>query len=62
VMYPEGHARNASGNLPALLAHKFQALAGLGVRDTGGLLRRFSGLVTKSAAELRALYDFEIAR
>jgi 2-methylcitrate dehydratase len=62
VMYPEGHARNASGNLPALLAHKFQTLAGLGVRDTGGLLRRFSGLVTKSAAELRTLSDFEIAR
>ena len=33
VMYPEGHARNASGNLPALLSHKFRALAGLGVRE-----------------------------
>lgn len=62
VMYPEGHARNASGNLPALLSHKFRALAGLGVRDVEGLLLRFSGLGKKSAAELRTLYDFEIAR
>ena len=29
VMYPEGHARNPSGNLPALLEHKFNRLAGL---------------------------------
>jgi 2-methylcitrate dehydratase len=62
VMYPEGHARNASGNLPALLSHKFRALAGLGVSDVEGLLLRFSGLGKKSAAELRTLYDFEIAR
>ncbi|MGI8980158.1 MAG: MmgE/PrpD family protein [Pirellulaceae bacterium] len=62
VMYPEGHARNANGNLPALLAHKFRALAGLGVGDIEGLLIRFRGLAKKSAAELRTLYDFEIAR
>jgi phasin len=29
VMYPEGHARNTSGNLPALLNHKFHRLASL---------------------------------
>jgi 2-methylcitrate dehydratase len=62
VMYPEGHARNASGNLPALMAHKFRELAGLGVRDVAGLHTRFTGLAKKSAAELRTLYDFEIAR
>ncbi len=62
VMYPEGHARNNSGNLPALLSHKFRALAGLGVTDVEGLLRRFSGLAKKSPAELLTLYDFGIAR
>jgi 2-methylcitrate dehydratase len=62
VMYPEGHARNGSGNLPALLSHKFRALAELGVRDVEALLNRFSGLEKKSAVELRTLYDFEIAR
>ena len=36
VMYPEGHARNTSGNLAALLEHKFRRLAGLGVRDVDG--------------------------
>ncbi len=30
VMYPEGHARNTSGNLDGLLEHKFRALAGAG--------------------------------
>jgi 2-methylcitrate dehydratase len=62
VMYPEGHARNAGGNLPELLSHKFRALAESGVGEVDGLLHRFSGLAKKSAAELRMLYDFEIAR
>ena len=62
VMYPEGHARNASGNLPGLLSHKFRALAGLGVREVDGLLQRFSGLAGRSANELRSLYDFELVR
>ncbi|MBC7852674.1 MAG: MmgE/PrpD family protein [Pirellulaceae bacterium] len=62
VMYPEGHARNVSGNLPELLSHKFRTLAGLGVRDVEGLLTRFRGLPKKNAADLFSLYDFEIAR
>jgi 2-methylcitrate dehydratase len=61
VMYPEGHARNSSGYLQHLLRHKFRALASLGVRDVDELLIRFSGLASKSANELRSLYDFEIA-
>ncbi|MEX0677641.1 MAG: MmgE/PrpD family protein [Pirellulales bacterium] len=60
VMYPEGHARNTSGNLPALLEHKFRVLAGLGVSDVDALYRRFTGLAKKSAAEIAELYDFEI--
>ena len=62
VMYPEGHARNVSGNLPALLSHKFRILARLGIHDVEGLFLRFSGLAKKSAPELLSLYDFEIAR
>jgi 2-methylcitrate dehydratase len=47
VMYPEGHARNTSGNLPTLLEHKFQRLAKLGVNDTESLHRRLTNLSLK---------------
>jgi 2-methylcitrate dehydratase len=60
VMYPEGHARNTSGNLPDLLQHKFQKLAGLGVRDVAALAQRLTNLAAKSADEIRQLYSFEI--
>ena len=60
VMYPEGHARNASGNLPALLDHKFHRLAGLGTRNVESLHRRITNLAAKSADEIRQLYSFEI--
>jgi 2-methylcitrate dehydratase len=60
VMYPEGHARNRSGNLDRLLGHKFRLLAGLGVADVDALYRRFTGIAAKSAQEIADLYDFEI--
>lgn len=60
VMYPEGHARNATGNLPVLLEHKFRVLAALGVSDVDALYRRFTKMSDKSAAEIAELYDFEI--
>jgi 2-methylcitrate dehydratase len=60
VMYPQGHARNTSGQLDELLALKFHRLAGLGVSDAAGLERRFSGLAEKSVEEVRGLYDFGI--
>lgn len=60
VMYPEGHARNESGNLDALLAHKFRLLASLGVKDVDALYDRFTNLAEKPAAEIAKLYDFEI--
>jgi 2-methylcitrate dehydratase len=60
VMYPEGHARNRSGNLDRLLAHKFRTLARLGVEDPDALYRRFTGMTKKSAAEVADLYDFAI--
>lgn len=60
VMYPEGHARNQSGNLDALVEHKFRTLAALGVRDVDALYRRFTGMAEKSPAEIASLYDFHI--
>ena len=60
VMYPEGHARNASGNLLALLENKFRRLASLGVCDVDALWRRFSNLSAKSVDDVRAIYDFEL--
>jgi 2-methylcitrate dehydratase len=60
VMYPEGHARNSSGNLAELLGQKFQRLASLGVDDVVALQERFSRLRARSADELRALYDFRL--
>jgi 2-methylcitrate dehydratase len=60
VMYPVGHARNTSGHLNDLLAHKFRTLASLGVSDVDALFRRFTNFAAKTAAEIRDLYDFEI--
>jgi 2-methylcitrate dehydratase len=60
VMYPEGHARNTSGNLPELLRVKFQRLAELAVDDPDALHERFSHLADRSAEEIAGLYDFDI--
>lgn len=60
VMYPTGHARNTSAPLADLLDYKFQRLAALGVADVAGLANRFSHLASRTAAEVRALHDFEI--
>jgi 2-methylcitrate dehydratase len=60
VMYPVGHARNASGLLEELLDHKFKLLAGHAVRDVAGLYRRMTTLAEHSPADVARLYDFEI--
>lgn len=60
VMYPEGHARNTSGNLPALLQSKFHTLAALGVDDVEGLYQRLTNLAERSPADIRDLYNFQI--
>ena len=59
-MYPEGHARNSSGHLPALLAHKFRRLAGLGLANVEELYDRLTGLAEKTPDEIRDLYRFPI--
>lgn len=60
VMYPEGHARNTSGQLDDLLAHKFRVLTNKGVTDVDDLYRRFTGLTTKTSQEIRDLYNFAL--
>jgi 2-methylcitrate dehydratase len=60
VMYPPGHARNTTADLPDLLRHKFERLARLGVSDPAALHERVTHLAAKSAAEIRSLYSFEI--
>jgi 2-methylcitrate dehydratase len=60
VMYPTGHARSTTGDLPALLEHKFRLLAGLGVDDVDALVARFTKLAAKSPRDTAELYDFRI--
>jgi 2-methylcitrate dehydratase len=60
VMYPEGHARNMSGNLRTLLANKFHRLASLGVKDVATVQHRLTGLAAKSPAEIQSLYTLSI--
>ncbi len=60
VMYPAGHARNTTADLDRLLAHKFRALAALGVADPAALHSRFSDLADKSAEQVQTLFDFDL--
>ena len=60
VMYPEGHARNSSGQLDRLLDNKIHRLMQLGVADPLSLSQRFSDLQSKSADEIANLHDFKI--
>jgi hypothetical protein len=60
-MFPEGHAKNTSGNLARLLDQKFRLLAGLGVSDPAALAERFTNLGGKTAAEVRELYAFSLS-
>jgi 2-methylcitrate dehydratase len=61
VLYPTGHARNVSADLDGLLAYKFDRLAGHGVADVPALRNRFSKIERDTAAEINALYHFQIS-
>ena len=60
VMYPAGHARNATVYLDELLHNKFNALAALGVDDIAALSGRFSNLGEKSPQQIAQLFQFDI--
>ena len=61
VMYPLGHARNQSDQLAALLDHKFDLLAALGVEDHRPLRDHLDQLDQLSPDEVRDLYSFAIS-
>ncbi len=60
VMYPPGHARNATADLEDLLNYKFHALARLGTDDVGGLRERFERLSEKTVAQIAQINSFPI--
>lgn len=62
VMYPQGHARCERALLATLLAAKFERLTENAVADVAGLYQRFSTLGTKTAEEIRGLYDFALVQ
>ena len=64
VMYPAGHARNTTADLPSILRHKFLMHAGIGLPDgvkTMAFVAHLEALPTLSRAELANLLDFPIA-
>ena len=60
VMYPEGHARNTSGNLRRLLDTKFDRLTESAVDDSHELSQRFSNFPEKNAQQIQDIFDFKI--
>lgn len=60
VMYPSGHARNTSADLKAILAHKFDLLGRLAMRDPKPVIERFNRIGSLSRVELGTLHDFAI--
>lgn len=57
VMYPVGHARNTTADLNAYLDAKWKLLGGMAVEDTSALLSKLSDLGSKSAEDVKALYN-----
>jgi 2-methylcitrate dehydratase len=60
VMYPAGHARDTRHELSALLAHKFQKLATVGVTDVDAFAQRLHNLRDRTVQEIAQLHDFRI--
>jgi 2-methylcitrate dehydratase len=60
VMYPPGHARNTTADLPDLLANKWTKLASPAVDEPQQVIDRFNALPELTAPQLASLYDFEI--
>jgi len=60
VMFPEGHARNTSGNLEKLVEQKYRQLAGMGVEDIVGLEAKCVHLAAKSVDDVREMTTFRI--
>jgi 2-methylcitrate dehydratase len=62
IMYPLGHARNASTEMDDVLKYKFESLAGLAVNAPANLRRRFTQLEHMLSTDLVSLLDFPIRK
>lgn len=64
VMYPTGHARNNTADLPDILAHKFRMLGALATGGdepaARGLVDRYSKMGKKLAADVADLHNFHL--
>ena len=60
VMYPSGHARNTTANLPEILEKKFQLLGRLGIKKPKRALKLFEQLGQLSPKQIRSLYNFDL--
>ena len=60
VMYPSGHARNATADLKGILANKFEQLGKLAMDDPKPLVAKLERLEQLDAAGIAGLYDFRI--
>lgn len=60
VMYPSGHARNSTCDLSGILQSKFLKLASLAVDDAPALIKKLSGLKSKTASDIASLYDCKL--
>lgn len=56
VMFPSGHARNATADLKAILENKFRRLGALSTKNLEQLLAALAGLRNKTAAEVETMY------
>jgi 2-methylcitrate dehydratase len=64
VMYPGGHARNTTADLPGILRKKFERMATIAVRDGGdaaGLVSQWESIGDMSADALLGIYNFPLA-
>jgi len=62
VMYPVGHARNTTADLNAYLDAKWKLLGGMAVEDSAALLAKLGDLPSKSAADVKELYNVAITK
>jgi len=60
VMYPSGHARNASADLKGILAHKFDLLGRLAMTDPKPVIERLNRLASLSRDGLASLHEYTL--
>lgn len=61
IMYPSGHARNASCDLQDILRAKFAMHGGIAMDDPSSLITKCLSIGSADAASVMSLWDIEIA-